>query len=142
MNQIYTTTKKKTYKKLLESTKTTNHIKKYTLKHKTHLQTQKKTKSVQHRPKKLKLQYSTKKTETECEPVTNITNKRRNTVYPNSQIGQVYSINTDAQYPYKPPRYGQYGEGKITKIINYTQLSFEESLPQNNKTYKKLFTTN
>lgn len=45
---------KKTYKKLLESTKTTNHIKKYTLKHKTHLQTQKKTKSVQHRPKKLK----------------------------------------------------------------------------------------
>lgn len=33
---------------------------------------------------------------------------------PNPQIGQVYSINTDATYPYKPPRYGQYGEGKIT----------------------------
>lgn len=27
-------------------------------------------------------------------------------------IGQEYSINTDATYPYKPPRYGQYGEGK------------------------------
>uniref|UniRef100_A0A1Q3FPL5 Putative vitronectin receptor alpha subunit n=2 Tax=Culex tarsalis TaxID=7177 RepID=A0A1Q3FPL5_CULTA len=25
--------------------------------------------------------------------------------------GQVYSINTDAVFPYKPPRYGQFGEG-------------------------------
>lgn len=106
---------------------------KHTYKHK------KKTKFVQHRPNKLKLKYSTKKNRTECEPVTNITNKRRNTVYTNPQIGQVYSINTDAQYPYKPPRYGQYGEGKITKIINYTQLSHEESLPQKQQNIQKAF---
>lgn len=28
-----------------------------------------------------------------------------------TETGQEYSINTDATYPYKPPRYGQYGEG-------------------------------
>lgn len=33
-------------------------------------------------------------------------------IKPDTEIGQVYSINTDATYPYKPPRYGQYGEGK------------------------------
>lgn len=27
--------------------------------------------------------------------------------------GQMYSISSDATYPYKPPRYGQYGEGKL-----------------------------
>lgn len=25
--------------------------------------------------------------------------------------GQIYSINTDAEYPFKPPRYGQFGDG-------------------------------
>lgn len=34
----------------------------------------------------------------------------------------MYSINTDATYPYKPPRYGQYGEGKPTKYQNNTQI--------------------
>lgn len=25
--------------------------------------------------------------------------------------GQVYSINTEAEFPYKPPRYSRFGEG-------------------------------
>lgn len=29
-----------------------------------------------------------------------------------SEIGQVYSINTDAIYPYRPPKYAEYGQGK------------------------------
>lgn len=38
------------------------------------------------------------------------------------QIGQAYSINTDEVYPFTPPRYGQYGEGKaFSPIDNFTQ---------------------
>lgn len=48
-----------------------------------------------------------------CQP--NVRNANTN----ETKIGQAYSINTDATYPYKPPRYGQYGEGKaIIEIKN------------------------
>lgn len=35
---------------------------------------------------------------------------KKNKMFKNK--GQVYSIDTDQLYPFKPPRYGQYGEGK------------------------------
>lgn len=31
--------------------------------------------------------------------------------FPSIHPGQVYSINTDAKLPFKPPRYGQFGDG-------------------------------
>lgn len=43
-------------------------------------------------------------------------------------IGQAYSINPEATYPYKPPRYGQFGEGgkpnKTTKKKIKTNTNF------------------
>lgn len=39
----------------------------------------------------------------------------------------MYSVNTDATYPYKPPRYGQYGEGKpkLQAATAYSTNKFE-----------------
>jgi hypothetical protein len=46
--------------------------------------------------------------------------------------GQVYSINTDAVYPFKPPRYGQFGDGgnksksKTQKVFFYLFFSYQK----------------
>lgn len=51
------------------------------------------------------------------------------------KIGQEYSINTDAIYPYKPPRYGQYGEGKTTKSqLKFQKKTEKQNLPQQTTT--------
>ena len=43
-------------------------------------------------------------------------------IFPNP--GQVFSINTEAVFPYKPQRYGQFGDGGKTKMIQMIQTNY------------------
>lgn len=47
--------------------------------------------------------------------------------------GQMYSISSDATYPYRPPRYGQYGEGKL----NHQNYSLKPNQQQQQKNQPK-----
>lgn len=88
---------------------------KKSIKNTIHLPKNKQIPTNQHRQTKKKLkQINTKLNLSQKMP----TNGNRE---PKSAIGQEYSINTDATYPYKPPRYGEFGEGEATLKTNQTK---------------------